>query len=142
MSRRIRLALGLALAAAAVVPGTAGAHSIVRVIGGELSYQSQDATSLNSLRIQPSGNEIQIRDPTVDGGMDPGPCRPGEVTNDANAWIIEVFCPRSIVNRVRVDVGEREDARRRPAAAPGHAARRPGRRRADGRRRRRQRRRR
>ena len=106
----MRLALGLALAAAAVVPGTAGAHSIVRVIGGELSYQSLDATSLNSLRIQPSGNEIQIRDPTVDGGMDPGPCRPGEVTNDANAWIIEVFCPRSIVNRVRVDVGEREDA--------------------------------
>jgi hypothetical protein len=112
VSRRRRTLIGLALAVAAgaVAPASAAAHSIVRVTGGELSYQSLDATSLNSLRMQPSGNDIQIRDPTVDGGMDPGPCRPGEVTNDANAWIIEVFCPRSIVDRVRIDVGEREDA--------------------------------
>ena len=106
---RALLCVGVVLALLAATPAAAGAHSIVRVTGGELSYQSLDATSLNSLRIQPSGNEIQIRDPTVDGGMDPGPCRPGEVTNDANAWIIEVFCPRSIVDRARIDVGERED---------------------------------
>ena len=109
MTRACR-ALLLAVALSAALPAAAHAHSIVRVIGGELSYQSLDATSLNSLEVVPVGGEVRIRDPTVDGGIDPGPCRPGEVTNDANAWIIEVFCPSSTVQRARVDVGEREDA--------------------------------
>ena len=109
--RRRHLLLGacLALAACGALPGAAAAHSIVRVIGGELSYQSSDATSLNSLEAVVSGGDVRLRDPTVDGGIDPGPCRPGEVTNDANAWIIEAFCPSSSVQRLRIDLGERED---------------------------------
>ena len=92
------------------LPGIASAHSVVRIAGGELLYLSEDAVSLNTLSAGVSGDEIQLRDPSVEGGSDPGPCRPGEVTNDANAWIIEVFCPRSAVDRVRIDLGEREDS--------------------------------
>ncbi len=95
--------------AAAALPAAAHAHSTVRVTGGELSYFSVDATSLNSLSVGVNGGDIQVRDPTVDGGMDPGPCRPGEITGDANAWIIEAFCARSTVNRVRIDLADRED---------------------------------
>ena len=62
--------------------------------GGEVHYLSEDATSLNSLTVRLTGGDIELRDPTVDGGMDPGPCRPGEITDDANSWIIQAFCPR------------------------------------------------
>ena len=117
-TRRALLLAGLALALGAGFPPAVHAHSIVRVIDGELSYQSLDATSLNSLEVVPTGGEVRIRDPTVDGGIDPGPCRPGEVTDDANAWIIEVFCPASSVRRARVDVGEREDSARFSIAFP------------------------
>lgn len=110
MRPRAAVVLAATALAAAALPAAASAHSIVRVTGGELSYLSSDATSLNSLRVGPSGADVQVRDPTVDGGMDPGPCRPGEITSDANAWIIETFCGRSLVNRVRIDLGEREDS--------------------------------
>lgn len=110
---RIRLPLLAAcagLATGAVLPAAADAHSIVRVVAGELSYLSSDATSLNSIEVVVSGGDVRVRDPSVDGGIDPGPCRPGEITNDANAWIIEAFCPLSTVQRVRIDLGEREDS--------------------------------
>ena len=57
-----------------------------------------------------SGGDFELRDPTVDGGSDPGPCRPGDVTDDANAYIVQVFCRRAGIERVRVDLGEREDS--------------------------------
>ena len=50
-----------------------------------------------------------VRDPTVDGGMDPGPCHPDEITNDANSWIIQVSCPAGGLSRLRVSLGDRED---------------------------------
>ena len=115
---RLRCALAAALGAAVLAPAGADAHSIVRVIGGELSYQSIDAVSLNTLTVGPRGDEIRLYDPTVNGGTDPGPCRPGEVTNDANAWIVEVFCPAARVNRVRILLGEREDSARVDVAVP------------------------
>jgi len=119
VTRRARLCLaGLAVTATAAVPAPAGAHSVIRIIGGELSYQSVDATSLNALEVAPRGGDVHVRDPTVDGGMDPGPCRPGEITNDANAWIIEAFCPASSVQRARIDLGEREDTARISVSFP------------------------
>ncbi len=102
-------AITAVIAACLALPAGAAAHSLVRVSGGELSYVAADATSLNSLNIHPSGGELDIRDPTVDGGMDPGPCRPGELTNDANSWIIQVFCPVGGLTRIRVSLGDRED---------------------------------
>jgi RTX calcium-binding nonapeptide repeat (4 copies) len=107
VSRGAVLSAGVAICLA--LPAGAAAHSLVRVSGGELSYVAADATSLNSLDIRPSGGELDIRDPTVDGGMDPGPCRPGQLTNDANNWIIEVFCQTGGLNRVRISLGDRED---------------------------------
>ena len=50
-----------------------------------------DATSLNTLTVRPSGNRIEFLDPTVDGGMDPGTCTPGELSPEA--FIIQTFCP-------------------------------------------------
>jgi hemolysin type calcium-binding protein len=93
----------------AALPSTAGAHSLVRVNGTQVNYLSSDATSLNTLVVRMVGGDVEMRDPTVDGGMDPGPCRPGEITNDANSWIIQTFCPRGGADSVRIDVGERED---------------------------------
>lgn len=106
---RLALAAGLALGVAALAPAGAAAHSLVRIGAGQVNYLSEDATSLNSLTMRLSGNDIEVHDPTVDGGMDPGPCRPGEVTPDANAWIVQTFCRRSGITGVRVDLGERED---------------------------------
>ena len=109
----MRLALrsiAIAAAALALAPAGAAAHSLVRVNGSELAYISADSTSLNSLDARVSGGDFELRDPTVDGGSDPGPCRPGDVTNDANAYIVQVFCRRAGIKRVRVDLGEREDS--------------------------------
>src|SRR4051812_18310224 len=104
---RTILLLCLGLAAALLAPAGAGAHSIVRVQGSEISYQSADATSLNSLTIDAAGTEIHIRDPTVDNGMDQGTCRPGDVDSSGNP--IEAYCPAANIRSLRVDVGERED---------------------------------
>ena len=42
---------------------------------------------------QALGANIDLRDPTVDGGPDVGSCAPGDVTDDANAWVIQALCP-------------------------------------------------
>lgn len=109
---RSRAVLGATIAAACpvLVPAPAGAHSLVRPAGAVVSYLSQDATSLNTLVVRASGSRIEFRDPTVDGGMDPGECTPGEISADANAWIVQTFCPAAGVQSIRLDLGEREDS--------------------------------
>lgn len=103
-----------ALTATAVValtlPAVADGHSLVRKEGTDIAYISSDAVSLNTLVVKRSGANIELRDPAVEGGLDPGPCAPGEVTSDANAWLVQVFCPAAGANRVRIDLGDREDA--------------------------------
>ena len=108
-----RAAVRVAVAAAvglALAPAAAGAHSLVRPAGAVVSYISADATSLNTLTVRANGSRIEFRDPTVDGGMDPGDCTPGDLTDDANSWIIQTFCPTGGVQSVRLDLGEREDS--------------------------------
>jgi Thrombospondin type 3 repeat/RTX calcium-binding nonapeptide repeat (4 copies) len=102
--RAVLLAAVLALAA----PASAGAHSLVRPAGDVVSYLSADATSLNDLTVRSSGNRIEFRDPSVEGGMDPGSCTPGELSYQS--WIIQTFCPLAGVRRVRIDLGDREDS--------------------------------
>ena len=102
-------ALSLALAATLVLPAIADGHSLVRSGAGEIAYLSQDAVSLNALTVKRVGSQIEFRDPAVEGGMDPGACDPGDFTNDANAWIVSVRCPAAGVNRLRIDLGDRED---------------------------------
>lgn len=111
-------ALGVLPAAAATLlaaPGVAGAHSLVRPAPGLISYLSRDATSLNTLTARLSGGRVVLRDATVDGGMDPGSCRPGEVSA-AEGYVLEVSCPGAGVRRLRVELGEREDTARVAAA--------------------------
>ncbi|CAA9501505.1 MAG: Alkaline phosphatase [uncultured Solirubrobacteraceae bacterium] len=108
MSRRAAASAPLALAVAALLsPAAAGAHSIVRVNGGEVTSLSADATSLNTLTVRLRGSDLELSDPTVDGGMDPGSCRPGRV--DESGFIVQAFCPRAGVTLVRLDAGDRED---------------------------------
>ena len=91
----------------AALPAAAGAHATVSTQGGEIIYASRDAISQNTLTMTVQADRIRFKDTTVDGGIDPGPCDPGEV--DANGWIIEVICPRGGKNVVRIDVADRED---------------------------------
>ena len=106
MRRATALAIVLSVCGA-FAPGYAAAHSLVRPAGAVVSYLSADATSLNTLQARVSGNRIEFRDETVDGGMDPGNCTPGDV--DASGYIVQTFCPLAGVQRVRIDLGERED---------------------------------
>ncbi|HYF25505.1 MAG TPA: hypothetical protein VD931_07175 [Baekduia sp.] len=100
--------VALAVAGFLLLGGEAAAHSIVRVQGADVSYTSSDATSLNTLTVRAGRDEVEFRDPTVDGGIDPGSCRPGET--DANGFVVQVFCPRGALRLARIDLGEREDA--------------------------------
>jgi Ca2+-binding RTX toxin-like protein len=106
---RLRAAAVMAALAAVFAPAAAHAHSLVRPAGAVVSYVSADATSLNTLVVRANGSRIEFRDPTVDGGMDPGSCTPGDISADANSWIIQTFCPAAGVRTIRVDLGERED---------------------------------
>jgi len=105
--RAAALSAILAAAVTATWAAGAGAHSIVRVNGGEVTSLSADATSLNTLTARMSGSRIELRDPTVDGGIDPGSCDPGEV--DRNGFVVQVFCPAGGASLLRLDVGDRED---------------------------------
>jgi Ca2+-binding RTX toxin-like protein len=102
-------AVTLLTAVAAVLPASAEAHSLVRIGGTTVSYLSADATSLNTLTARMAGGRIEFGDRTVDGGIDPGTCDPGAISNDANAWIVQVFCPPERIATARIDLGERED---------------------------------
>jgi hypothetical protein len=113
----VRIALAGLLVAIAL-PASAEAHSVVRIGGDAVNYLSVDATSLNTLTGRMAGGRIELRDRTVDGGIDPGPCDPGEITPDANAWIVQVFCSRERVARLHIDLGEREDSATLDVAMP------------------------
>jgi hypothetical protein len=103
--KRVALMVCVVLA----LPASAEAHSLVRIGGTTVNYLSADATSLNTLNVRMNGGRIEFDDRTVDGGIDPGTCDPGAITDDANAWIVQVFCSRSRIAAVRIDLGERED---------------------------------
>ena len=107
MRRAVALATALWLCGG-LLPGSAAAHSLVRPAGAVVSYLSADATSLNTLRVGVNGNRIEFRDDSVDGGMDPGSCTPGAL--DRSGYIVQTFCPLGGVQRVRIDLGEREDS--------------------------------
>ncbi len=103
--RRFLLLLIVLLA----LPASASAHSLVRPGGGVVSYLSQDATSLNELIVRGAdGGRVEFLDRAVDGGIDPGSCAPGEL--NTVGYIVQVFCPAGPVQRIRVDLGDREDS--------------------------------
>ncbi|HEX2084589.1 MAG TPA: hypothetical protein VHF89_02825 [Solirubrobacteraceae bacterium] len=106
---RRQLLVGIAaLAACAALPAAAAAHSVVSMDGSTIVYLARDATSQNTLTAAVTPDRVRFRDPTVDGGIDPGPCDPGQV--DGNGYIIEVICRRGPDTRLRIDVADREDS--------------------------------
>ena len=106
---RAALAAVVALAAA---PACAGAHAIIRPAGDVITFTSPDATSTNTLTLRPAGAQIEFHDPTVDGGIDPGHCTPGERSAPGffGEVVVQAFCPAAGVQAVRVDLGERDDS--------------------------------
>ena len=118
--------LAVTLAVLLPAPASAGAHSLVRVNANQILYLSQDATSLNTLVVRDRGGRVELRDPTVDGGADPGPCNPGDTSDAPNFWLIQVFCPRAGVTALRIDLGEREDTLTVTSALPAQVLGGPG----------------
>ena len=110
--RRALLTLCVLLGTAA----PASAHSLVRVEEGQLRYLSADSTSHNTVTIRDTGGSYRITDPTVDGGMDAGPCTPLQV--DSNGYITEVDCAKSGITSLRVDIGEQDDTATLQASLP------------------------
>jgi hypothetical protein len=105
--RSLATAVVVAAIGLAAVPGSAAAHSLVRSGGGLVSYESADATSLNTLVVRQRGDRVEFRDESVDGGMDPGSCTPGDV--DSAGYIVQTLCPLAGVRRIRIDLADRED---------------------------------
>ena len=108
----VRAAALTAIAALAVAPARAAAHAFLGPDGDSLTYIAPDATSKNTLSVRSAGTQIEFHDPTVDGGIDPGACTPGELGDDPlfGEVIIQAFCPATGVRAVRVYLGEREDS--------------------------------
>jgi Ca2+-binding RTX toxin-like protein len=112
-----RVLLGLAvLAATAAAPAAAGAHAIVTVDGDAVRFSSRDAISRNTLTVTTEGSQVRFSDPSVDGGIAPGPCEPGAV--DPDGFIREVLCPLRPATRLVIDVADREDSVTVRAAVP------------------------
>lgn len=105
-----RLGAGVAAAAAFLLIGAAPAagHSVMKIEAGTIFYNATDDVALNRLTISLRGDQIRFYDPGADNGItQPQQCSPGEL--DASGNPREVFCPRSGITRIRVDVGEGQD---------------------------------
>ena len=105
--RRIALALALAAAGLAAAADGAAAHGLVRSAGGLVSYTSQDAISLSALTVRQSGDRVEFRDGSEDGGLNSETCTSGDV--DSNGFIVQMFCPLGGVSRIRIELADRED---------------------------------
>ena len=116
-ARRAALVAGAALAAAGLAPPGASAHSLVRKRGDRIVYVARDATSLNALTVRIVGDEIALRDTAVEGGIDPGPCRPADVA-PRRGWIVEVRCRSRYIAGLDADLGDREDRASMTVALP------------------------
>lgn len=118
---RAALALAAALAvavaaAAAAWPTAAAAHAIVTTEDDTLVYRSPDATSQNQLTVSQAGGRIELRDPTVDGGMDYGQCAPGAV--DSAGFVREARCDSAGIRALRIELFDREDTAQVLVALP------------------------
>lgn len=100
----VSAALGLGAASAP----SASAHGIIEIRDETLSFRATDFVSRDALTVTQSGSQISIVNPTGFGGLDPGDCRPGRVDIETG-YVIEALCPRSGIQNLRINSGERED---------------------------------
>jgi Ca2+-binding RTX toxin-like protein len=105
----VRRALLLSLLAALCSAAPASAHSVMKVESGTIHYTANDDVSLNDLSVTVRGSDLRFYDPGADGGITPAAeCAAGaETDNQGNP--VEVFCPRSGITTLRIDVGEAQD---------------------------------
>jgi Ca2+-binding RTX toxin-like protein len=104
---RRAIALGCAAVFLSVASPAAG-HSVMKMEGGTIFYNATDDVALNTLGVTLRGDQIRFYDRGADNGITPpSQCSPGEL--DASGNPREVFCPRSGVDLVRIDVGEGQD---------------------------------
>ena len=109
-----RLALIVSVAALLALPASAGAHSILNGGQGEITYTTEDVTSLNCLVVEDRGSNVYFKDFTegrncVDAGINVGgDCSPGNQI-DENGYVYDGSCPRANKGLIRIDVGPRED---------------------------------
>jgi Ca2+-binding RTX toxin-like protein len=91
-----------------VLAAPAAGHSVMKVDGGTIFYNATDDVALNKLSVTLRANDIRFYDPGADNGITaPSECSPGELDPSGNPR--EVFCPRSGIALVRIDVGEAQD---------------------------------
>ena len=90
-----------------LVPASAGAHATISMPGGTIVYSALDATSQSTVTANVTDANVRITDTTIFGGIDPGPCEPGQV--DRQGYIVEAICPRSGGTRMRLEVGGEND---------------------------------
>ena len=97
------------LVVAGAVPGVAHAHSTITVQGADVTYFSEDAISDNCLIIDETETELRFYDQCADAGLQASTqCRPGNKFDSAGNPV-EVFCPRTGIRNVNVDLGPNED---------------------------------
>ena len=108
--RRALLAAALALAGLGSRPPPPPRTRSSARAGTSITYVAADATSINTVTARAERGRLVLRDTTVDGGIDPGPCRPARRRAGRTGWIVEVSCPARGTAAVRVDLGEREDS--------------------------------
>lgn len=99
---RRRAILG-ALVALALLPASAAAHGGISRGGGELRYYALDPGGVSTASVSlTSDGSIEISDPTVFGGMSPGPCIP--ITEH------KVQCPADGITSVLISTGPENDS--------------------------------
>ena len=106
--------IGLACLVLLVAPPVAGADSRLTLREGELSFVSEDAGIANRLTVgyaTRNGEEtVRFADDTDPAGMSSfptPPCTPGAINSRGNP--VELFCSRSAIRSVAVDLGPNED---------------------------------
>lgn len=108
--RRVVLALGVLLA----LPPAATADTRVTFADGELRIVNEDAGIANKLLLEyvTHAGEASIRvfddaDPAGMSTFPSPPCQPGQLNGRANP--IELFCTRSAIRAIAIDIGPNED---------------------------------
>ena len=107
MTRRI--AVGLTLLASLLAPASAAADSKLSLKAPKITFFNEDFGTRNELTIDVQRDQFHFFDPGDPAGFNsyPAQCTPGQLNDQGN--VIEVFCPRSGIDTIDVDVGPNED---------------------------------
>jgi Ca2+-binding RTX toxin-like protein len=91
-----------------LAPSLAAADSRLTLDAGDAVFHSEDPSVANELVVEPRGTDIRFYEPKDPRGISypVTDCRSGETRGNA---VIEVFCTRTAVKSVAVEIGPAED---------------------------------